>query len=152
MDPTRVPPARPEQRAGPHLADRQHGSDGRAAVRGGPGVLLPLADLAVFRTALARARSDTRNANDHLSNIYNVAHDIRGQGSTYDYPLLTGIGDSLCSYIETLKRVDGPQLKVIDLHGEAMSRIVADEIKSEDDAVGRTLLSGLRKVTMKRTA
>lgn len=137
------------------------GPDAEAAIAGGEAAFAGMSDsyresvsndLAVFRTALARARSDTRNANEHLSNIYNVAHDIRGQGSTYDYPLLTGIGDSLCSYIETLKQVDGPQLKIIDLHGEAMSRIVADEIKSEDDAVGRTLLSGLKKVTMKRPA
>ena len=59
------------------------------------------------------------------------------------------MGGSLCRYIECLKDVGEPQLQVIELHGEAMSRVIADQIKNENSHVGRTLLSGLKKVVAK---
>lgn len=142
------------------LADKvgRGGLDSEVAIAGGEAAIRDMGDtyvacleqdLAGFKNALAEARSDRKGAKDHVSKIFDIAHDIRGQAGAQDFPLLADVGDSLCHFIETSEQVDDIQLTVIDLHGEAMNRIVADEMKGQDDAVGRSLLSGLEKVVTK---
>lgn len=145
------------------LADRvsSGGPDSETAIAGGEAAIQDMGDTYVacleqdltgFKSALAKARSDRKGAKDHVSKIFDIAHDIRGQAGAQDFPLLAEVGDSLCHFIEASEQVDEIQLTVIDLHGEAMNRIVADEMKGQDDADGRNLLLGLEKVVTKLSA
>jgi chemotaxis protein histidine kinase CheA len=101
-------------------------------------------DLARLDAAIA-AVTDGQNA-DALRDVYGVAHDIKGQGSTFGYHLITEIGQLLCRYTERAierKKVDRT---VIDAHVEAMRTVVDNRIQGPAGELGREIIDALKGV------
>lgn len=80
-----------------------------------------------------------------LAALLGAAHDVKGLGSTYDYPLATRIAASLCRLIETPEgqRAARSDPRLVEAHVDAMRAAARDRIKSEQDPVGRALLAAL---------
>jgi 2,4-dienoyl-CoA reductase-like NADH-dependent reductase (Old Yellow Enzyme family) len=52
-----------------------------------------------------------------LEAIFAVSHDIKGQGGSFDYQLMTIVGNQLCRFIENLGgKADNNAIEVIELH------------------------------------
>jgi len=81
--------------------------------------------------------------------IFDIAHDLRGQAGTFNYPLITRVGSSLCRFTEGLDRCDERELKVIRLHIEAMQAILASSQRGDGDAVGEQIAHGLELAVAK---
>jgi hypothetical protein len=78
-------------------------------------------------------------------NLYLRAHDLKGLGATYEYPIVTRIAGSLCKLIdEPAKRADAP-LYLVDAHIDAIRAAVKDGIQSDDHPVGRALVTELEQ-------
>ena len=78
-------------------------------------------------------------------NLYLRAHDLKGLGATYEYPLVTRIAGSLCKLIDDpAKRPDAP-LFLIDAHIDAIKASVKGGIQSDTDPVGRALVTELEQ-------
>jgi len=80
-------------------------------------------------------------AEDSLSDVFMRAHDAKGMGTTYEYPLVTRIAGSLCRFIETpeqraVARANG---NLIDAHVDAIKAAVRGQIRSDENPVGRSL-------------
>lgn len=89
--------------------------------------------------------TDGNNA-EALREVYGVAHDIKGQGSTFGYHLITDIGLLLCRYTERAierKKVDRA---VIDAHVEALRTVVDNRIQGPAGELGREILDALKGV------
>ena len=56
-----------------------------------------LADVAKARTALAAAIDDPAGHAPHVEALFRVGHDLKGQGTSFGFPLVTKIGHSLCA-------------------------------------------------------
>jgi len=80
-----------------------------------------------------------------LEQLFSVAHDVKGMGESYGYPLATKIAASLCRLIETpagrAAARGNPALVIA--HVDTLRAIVRDQIKSDDHPVGRALLRTL---------
>lgn len=75
--------------------------------------------------------------------LYLRAHDLKGLGTTYEFPLITRIGASLCRLIDDKdKRMQAP-MALIDAHIDAIKAAVRDEIKTDDHPVGKALIQAL---------
>jgi hypothetical protein len=85
---------------------------------------------------------------ENMESLYLRAHDLKGLGTTYGFPLITRIGGSLCKLIDDKdKRLEAP-LALIDAHIAAIKAAVRDGIKADDHPIGRVLIQELeRKVT-----
>jgi chemotaxis protein histidine kinase CheA len=81
-----------------------------------------------------------------LAAIFACAHDIKGLGATFDYPLATLIAASLCRLIETRggRARAAQHVAVVDAHIDAIRAAVSAGIKTRDHAVGRELLETLQ--------
>jgi len=80
--------------------------------------------------------------------LYLRAHDLKGLGTTYEYPLITRIGASLCKLIDDKDRRLTAPIALIDGHIDAIKAAVRDEIKTDDHPVGKVLIQELeRRVT-----
>ncbi len=78
-------------------------------------------------------------------NLYHRAHDIKGLGTTYGYPLVTRIASSLCELMhdpETRLKVPSALLVA---HVEAISASVHQDIRSDNDPRGKALAEELEK-------
>jgi hypothetical protein len=77
--------------------------------------------------------------------LYLRAHDLKGLGSTYEFPLITRIAGSLCKLTDTPERRAGASLFLIDAHIDAIKACVRDNIRDDSHPVGRTLAQELER-------
>ena len=78
-------------------------------------------------------------------NLYLRAHDLKGLGATYEYPIVTRIAGSLCKLIDDPdKRAEAP-MSLVDAHIDAIKAAVRDDIKSDEHPVGRVLVEELER-------
>lgn len=79
--------------------------------------------------------------------LYLRAHDLKGLGATYGYPLITRVAASLCKLTDSeAVRMRAP-LFLIDAHIDAIKAIVRDQIKEEEHPVGQALAIELERQT-----
>lgn len=71
--------------------------------------------------------------------MFNVAHEIRGQGGTFGFPLISLIGDSLCKFIEDRKQISPIELEVIRVHILAMKAVFRQELRGPQTPMRRDL-------------
>ena len=71
------------------------------------------------------------------------AHDLKGLGGTYEYPIITRIAGSLCKITDDpARRADAP-LALIDAHIAAIEAVVAAEIRTDADPTGLAMVEAL---------
>ncbi len=79
--------------------------------------------------------------------LYMRAHDLKGLGATYEFPLVTRIAASLCKLIDNPDtRVSAP-LYLVDAHIDAIKAAVRDGIKTDEHPVGKILAEELEGKT-----
>lgn len=75
--------------------------------------------------------------------LYFRAHDLKGLGATYQYPLVTRLAGSLCRLLdEPGRRLEAP-VKLLDAHIDAIKAVVRDQIQTDDHPTGRVLAETL---------
>ncbi len=78
-----------------------------------------------------------------VEGIYMRAHDLKGLGGTYEYPIITRIAGSLCKITDDpARRADAP-LALIDAHIAAIEAVVAAEIRTDADPTGLAMVEAL---------
>lgn len=92
----------------------------------------------------ARARIKTDGLSPETAeNLYFRAHDLKGLGATYEYPLVTRIAGSLCKMIDDPKsRMDAPMF-LIDAHIDGIKAAVRNQIQTDTNPVGKALAEEL---------
>jgi hypothetical protein len=79
-----------------------------------------------------------------LGTFYRCAHDLKGLGTTYGYPIISEFADSLCQLLDSPEaRAHAPKA-VLDGHVKAIVASVNQKITTNDHPVGRALLTELR--------
>ncbi len=95
---------------------------------------------------LEAAQAAIRNQGLNVSTaegLYFRAHDLKGLGSTYQYPLVTRLAGSLCKLLDDpARRVDAP-VHLLDAHIDAIRAVVRDQIQTDEHPTGRTLAEAL---------
>jgi len=77
--------------------------------------------------------------------LYLRAHDLKGLGTTYEYPLITRIASSLCKLLdEPASRTEAP-LFLADAHIHAIKAAVRDGIRDASNPVGKALVEELEE-------
>ena len=92
--------------------------------------------------AQADIRSEGYNAQTAEA-LYFRAHDLKGLGATYQYPLVTRLAGSLCKMMDDpAKRGTAPRT-LIDAHSDAIKAVVRDQIQTDEHPTGRILAETL---------
>ena len=93
-----------------------------------------------LETARQRVKSEGVNA-ETMEQLYLRAHDLKGLGTTYEFPLITRIAASLCKLIDDKEKREKAPMVLIDGHIDAIKAAVRDSIKTDDHPVGKVLVS-----------
>lgn len=82
-----------------------------------------------------------------IETLFGRAHDAKGMGSTYEYPLVTRIAASLCKMLETqeARAAAAGATALLEAHVDAIRAAVRGRIKTDADPVGAALASELEK-------
>ena len=100
----------------------------------------------VTKLEAARQQVKTEGAtSETLEALYLRAHDLKGLGTTYEFPLITRMAASLCKLIDDKdKRMQAPMV-LIDAHIDGVKAAVRDGIKTDDHPVGKILVEELER-------
>ena|SRR5262245_48979510 len=85
--------------------------------------------------------------------LYRLSHDLKGLGGTFDYALITRIGESLCGLIQNGDLPDDRFLqRHIVAHVAALKAVFQFDLKGDGSDEGEKLLATLRMDANKRPA
>jgi chemotaxis protein histidine kinase CheA len=107
-------------------------------------------DLANLGQALAHYTSHPEDVAAANAEVFRVAHDMKGQGGSFGYGLVTEVGDRLCRLLDSIKgHPTEAQAKALALHVEAMRIIFAQRMEGDGGSAGQALVAGLEQVVRK---
>lgn len=99
-------------------------------------------EITKLEAAQAVIRTDGFNEATAQS-LYFRAHDLKGLGSTYEYPLVTRLAGSLCRTLDSSEHRQQSPWPLVNAHIEAIRAVVRDKIQTDDHPVGRQLAEEL---------
>ena len=77
--------------------------------------------------------------------LYLHSHDLKGLGTTYEFPLITRIAGSLCKLLDDPEKRSEAPLFLIDAHIDAIRAAVRANIRDVDNPVGKTIAEELER-------
>lgn len=76
--------------------------------------------------------------------VNELAHELRGQGGIFGYPLISSIGEMLFQLTEPPRDMSDNAIHLVQAHLDIMYRVFADRIEGDGGTVGVALLAELR--------
>lgn len=95
-----------------------------------------------LEAARQRIRTDGMSP-ETAEGLYMRAHDLKGLGATYEFPLVTRIAASLCKMIDDpATRMKAPMF-LVDAHIDGIKAAVKGDIRTDTHPVGKALVEEL---------
>lgn len=110
------------------------------------------ADVAAMEKALADARSDAAGGRAHLRRVFEICHNVKGQGASFGYALVTRIGQSLCDFLREGRHATDANLEVVRAHLAALATVADNGIAGGGGDVGRRLVERLEAMCAETAA
>ena len=103
-------------------------------------------DVAKLKELLKQAHSLTGQEQENLirGDLYRTAHDIKGQGATFDYPLMSDLGAHICTLIKTTDAFDETHLAVITQDVEDMEQVLENQLQGDGGQIGTYISTRLK--------
>ena len=107
-------------------------------------------DLAKLDGLLADLEEGRRSWPDSLFRLREVVHNIKGQGTSFGFPLMTEIGESLHRLLQLSPGDASVRTKaVIAAHVACLRRIIEAEVEGDGGPKARLLLDRLRALSQR---
>ncbi len=97
-----------------------------------------------LRTIADTLEAGTGDSTEAAERIYDLSHNIKGMGSSFNFDLMTAVGTSLCRYIKHGSNPISP--KVIDAHVRIFEVVLANRITGDGGEKGRALQNRLAEI------
>ncbi len=107
------------------------------------------ADLGKLANALAGLKVGMTAGDAIYRDLFAVAHDVKGQGGSFGYHLMTEIGTLMCRYLKDLDRVDEESMELLALCLDAMWAVINRRLSGDGGSDGRRVMAGLTRVAEK---
>lgn len=81
-----------------------------------------------------------------------LAHELRGQGGTFGYPLISQFGKSLYRSTREWCGKEDSDVEIVKAHIDAMRAVLRDEVVGDGGDIGQALLAGLEAAIKRHSA
>jgi two-component system, chemotaxis family, chemotaxis protein CheY len=106
-------------------------------------------DLAELNALARQLKTAGGNHEELIRKIYGKAHDLKGMGETFGYPMLTDAGDLLCKLLWKLppqRAATAFISQTVETHAMVMNLVVDQNLRDRGGPVGGELIQGLREL------
>ncbi|MDF1748966.1 MAG: Hpt domain-containing protein [Alphaproteobacteria bacterium] len=100
-------------------------------------------DVETLEKLIQDATPGVGNGREKMHDAFKLAHDMRGQGGSFGFPLMTRIANSFCRFVEGLKEVDEGALGICMAHVNAMRAILQNNVRGTGGPIGDQIADGL---------
>lgn len=104
------------------------------------------ADIASLEEIFSRLKKGAAPA-DVLKEIHSVAHNVKGQGGSFGYDLITSIGASLCDYLRGGDRTAQRSLDIVNAHIKLLRLVCDNDLSGTGGETGERIVEKLRALT-----
>lgn len=89
---------------------------------------------------------DADPSQENLDQLFRLVHNMRGQGATFGFPLITEIGRNFCRYVR--ERPEGKKIRhgLVEHHIKALQVVYSQSIKGSGDEVSQAVVQALSEV------
>lgn len=102
----------------------------------------------IFGYIVRMTKGETLSPEDQEA-MYRESHDIKGQGGSFGYPLLSEIAASLCVCIEHGNKENTHYIAILNNHITALKLILEKNIKGAGGKAEQELIKTIQEVTNK---
>ena len=81
--------------------------------------------------------------------INRISHELKGQGGTFGYPLISVVAKSLQEVTRPKTPMGDSNVKILKAHADAMQAVIKGRIGGDGGQIGRELLEGLKQAIAK---
>ncbi len=107
-------------------------------------------DMLRLAQAYEKAIKDPANRVAHMQELYAVVQSIKGQGTSFGYPLMTAVGTQLARFIEDCgENLTDAQMEAVKVHQEALRLVMQQKMEGDGGPIGQKLVGGLALVIKK---
>ncbi len=102
-------------------------------------------------TATRNAFLNNKQSPERIENLHRAAHDLKGLGQTYGFPIVSVIADTLCKAITRAVENGALPEDVVNAHVDALRAVVNLNLRDMDSSPAIELLRGLSRLVEKKT-
>lgn len=107
-------------------------------------------DLQRLQNAYDVALKDKTSRAARVQDLYAIVQTVKGQGSSFGYPLISSVGAQLARFIEDCgDDMSDAQMEGVKVHVETMRLIMQQKMEGDGGAIGQKLVAGLALVIKK---
>jgi hypothetical protein len=100
-------------------------------------------DLVSLEAAVASARQDPQCWPAVREEVRRIVHNVKGQGTSFGYPLVTQVGNSLSMLLKVTDEPDPMTLKLVAAHIQALRLVLTRDVKGDGGEEGVALVENL---------
>lgn len=94
----------------------------------------------------------TEETEERVVDIFRIGHELKGQGGTFGYPLISKIGASLCRYIESVSDQSRVDLEIVRAHAMALRAVASNRITGDGGPIEKQILGELNRLLAKKAS
>nr|WP_068428106.1 peptide ABC transporter substrate-binding protein [Magnetospirillum sp. XM-1]CUW37183.1 putative Chemotaxis protein histidine kinase and related kinases\ len=99
------------------------------------------ADSVRLRACLDEAQAPGADLAALLPRLFTISHDMKGQATTFGYPLVSELGNRLCRLIEEAGPAPAPEILARAARlADGMAQVIAERLEGDGGERGRILL------------
>jgi len=107
-------------------------------------------DVAALFKAIDALESGAGDLTAAKAEVFRVAHDMKGQGGTFGYDLITLAGNRLCRFLEKVgDPLTAAQVEAIRIHAEAIRTVLSSRTQGDGGSSGEEMLAALDRAAQK---
>ncbi len=93
---------------------------------------------------VVEAKTLSTDRHQHFDEINIIAHELRGQGGTFGYPLITLFAKSLYEATKLPRKEDDAALDIAKVHIDTMRAVIREDIQGDGGEIGQQLFKSLK--------
>ena len=103
-------------------------------------------DVADLEALSAQLRQDPAAWLTVRPTVYRIVHNVKGQGTSFGYPLMTRIGESLMRLVKIAEESAAPDPRLLGAHVAALRTVLQHDIRGRGGASGDALAEKLESL------
>ena len=100
-------------------------------------------DLVKIANAQKELKANRDQSEHHLDKVFQVAHDMKGQGGTFGYQLITDFAEGLYNFTAAGAGLSDSHVEIIKAHLDAMRVVIRERIEGDGGDIGAEIKKGL---------
>lgn len=131
--------------AGPTMAANQDASDELLTLY----LENAFKDIAELERLSAAIAADLATWPDNRLPMREITHNVKGQGTSFGYPLITRVGESLSRLLKSVSDPDEAAIKLLTAHVSTLRTVLDQDIKGDGGDLGDSLACHLEALVNK---